>query len=102
LTKNNNEVRIFWAGKTLAQLEINVKGQGANLTQIWSEGYFKTLHIKIICQLELSTMTSVFRIVKHQNSYIMYKAMHNAVWIFCLKSFLTLTINWLFLCICFH
>lgn len=52
-------------GKTLTQIEINVKGQGVNLTQIQSEGCFKILNIKIICQLELSTMTPIFRIVTH-------------------------------------
>lgn len=61
------------------QIEINIKGQEVNLTQIWSERYFKTLNIKMICQLELSTMTSIFRIVKHKNSYIMCKAVQNAI-----------------------
>lgn len=102
LTDNNKEVRIFWVCKTLTQTGINVKGQGVNLTRIRSEGYFKTLNIKIICQLKLLTMASIFRIVKCQNSYIMYKEMHNAIWIFCLKSFLKWTINWLVLCISFH
>lgn len=31
------------------QIEINMKGQEVNLTQVLSEGYFKALNIKMIC-----------------------------------------------------
>lgn len=32
------------------QIEINMKGQEGNLTQVLSEDYFKALNIKMICK----------------------------------------------------
>lgn len=61
----NKDMRIFWVGKMLAQIEINVESERMNLIQVYSEGYFRTSNTKMICQSELSTITSVFRVVWH-------------------------------------
>lgn len=51
--QENDKVRILWAGKMLMQIEINMKGQEVNFTQVLSEGYFKALNIKMACKFAL-------------------------------------------------